>query len=169
MFSITQSKGGFTHYRFFKKKVGVNIELSNTLKIRQMKFLKLIILLFFTSTIFSQVNNNSEIKPFIEVVGTAETEIIPNEIYVNITLKERIEKGDKLTIQFLENQLKEQLIDVGIPKENLFISDVNAVLAKTGWFTEEVLSIANYSLKVNGADKLKQLFECFKKFFSNFI
>ena len=128
-----------------------------------MKFSKLIILLLFTSTLFSQINYSSETKPFIEVVGTAETEIIPDEIYVNISLKERIEKGDKLTIQFLEDQLKKQLIDVGIPKENLFISDVNAVLAKTGWFTEEVLSIANYSLKVNGADKLKQLFECFKK------
>jgi uncharacterized protein YggE len=128
-----------------------------------MKFSKLIILLFFSTTLFSQNHLNNEIKPFIEVVGKAETEIIPDEIFLNICIKERMEKGEKLTIKVLENELKRHLLKVGIPEENLFISDVNAVLAKTGWWKEEVLSIANYTLKVNGADKLKKLFEGFKK------
>ncbi len=43
------------------------------------------------------------------------------------------------------------------------ISDVNSVLAKTGWWTEEILSIANYTLKIKGAAKLKLLFEELKK------
>ena len=126
-----------------------------------MKYIKLFALLFFCSTVFSQVKN--DIKPFIEVIGTAETEIIPDEIYLNISVKERMEKGKKLTIDILENQLKGQLKIIGIPEKNLSISDINAVLAKTGWWKEEVLSIANYTLKVNGADKLKTLFESFKK------
>ncbi|WP_343328947.1 SIMPL domain-containing protein [Polaribacter staleyi] len=128
-----------------------------------MKFSKLIILLFFTSTVFSQINYSTATKPFIEVTGTAETEIIPDEIYVTISLKERLEKGNKLTIQILEDELKKLLVKIRIPEKNLSISDVNAVLAKTGWWTEEVFSVANYSLKVNGADKLKLLFEGFKK------
>ena len=77
-------------------------------------------------------------------------------------MNERIEKGEKLTIEILESQLKSVLRNIGIPEKNLSISDVNAVLAKTGWWKEEVLSIANYTLKVNGATKLKKLFESFK-------
>lgn len=125
-----------------------------------MKKIKLIIFLLFTGTILAQ---NSTQQPYIEVTGIAETEIIPNEIYLDIQIKERIEKGEKLTITVLENQLKSTLRKIDIPKNNLSISDVNAVLAKTGWFKEEILSIANYTLKVNGASKLKLLFESFKK------
>ena len=128
-----------------------------------MKILKFFIVLLFTTTIYSQTNNNSQIKPFIEVTGTAETEVIPDEIYLNICIKERMEKGKKLTIKLLESDLKNHLKLIGIPEENISISDVNAVLAKTGWWKEEVFSVANYTLKVNGAGKLKKLFESFKK------
>ncbi|MGY8910865.1 MAG: SIMPL domain-containing protein, partial [Flavobacteriales bacterium] len=77
--------------------------------------------------------------------------------------KERTEKGKKITLDVLENQLKTVLRNIGIPEKNLSISDVNAVLAKTGWWSEEIFSVANYSLKVNGAENLKQLFKNFKK------
>ena len=45
-----------------------------------MKFIKLIIILFFSTSVFSQTYNHKEIKTYIEVIGTAETEIIPDEI-----------------------------------------------------------------------------------------
>jgi len=125
-----------------------------------MKNFKFIFFLLFTSAILAQSTTQ---KPFIEVTGTAEIEIVPDEIYLDIKIKERTEKGKKLTLDVLENQLKTVLKKIGIPEKNLSISDVNAVLAKTGWWSEEIFSVANYSLKVNGADNLKQLFENFKK------
>ena len=125
-----------------------------------MKKNSFLLFFLFTVTLFAQTQNQ---KPYIEVTGTAEIEIVPNEIYLDISIKERTEKGKKLTIDYLENQLKSVLKKIDIPEKNLSISDVNAVLAKTGWWKEEVLSIANYSLKVNGASKLKKIFEHFKK------
>lgn len=125
-----------------------------------MKKINLLICCLFTITIFAQAQVQ---KPYIEVTGVAETEIIPNEIYLDICIKERNENGKKLNIDYLENELKMVLRKIGIPEKNLSISDVNAVLAKTGWWKEEVFSIANYTLKVNGANKLKLLFENFKK------
>ncbi|AOW18475.1 hypothetical protein LPB03_13870 [Polaribacter vadi] len=125
-----------------------------------MKNFKLIFFLLFTSAFLAQSTGQ---KPYIEVTGTAEIEIVPDEIYLDITLKERTEKGKKITLDVLENQLKTVLKKIGIPEKNLSISDVNAVLAKTGWWSEEIFSVANYSLQVNGADNLKQLFENFKK------
>ncbi len=125
-----------------------------------MKNFKFIFFLLFTSAILAQ---STPQKPYIEVTGTAEIEIVPDEIYLDIKIKERTEKGKKITLDVLENQLKTVLRNIGIPEKNLSISDVNAVLAKTGWWSEEIFSVANYSLKVNGADNLKQLFENFKK------
>ena len=126
-----------------------------------MKLLKLITILLITTSIYSQSNfNKKNDSPFIEVIGRAEKEIVPDEIYIDICIKERIEKGEKLTIDFLEKQFKTELKKIGISEKNLSISDVNAVLSKTGWWRkDEVLSTANYTLKVDGAEKLKKLFE----------
>lgn len=125
-----------------------------------MKELRLLLFVLFTYSLSAQ---NIDSKPFIEVTGVAKTEIVPNEIFLSIQLKERMEKGQKITLQYLENQLKTKLKAIKIPETNLSISDVNAVLSKTGWWSEEILSIGNYSLKVNGASKLKQVFEYLKK------
>ena len=125
-----------------------------------MKKISFLFCYLFTITILAQTQVQ---KPYIEVTGVAETEIVPNEIFLDICIKERNEKGKKLTIDYLENQLKSELKKIGIAEKNLSISDVNAVLSKTGWWKEEVLAVANYTLKVNGANKLKLLFENFKK------
>ncbi len=120
----------------------------------------IVFFLLISISIFSQT---SQQKPYIEVTGVSKTEIVPNEIYIDICIKERNEKGKKLTIAILENRLKSTLKSIGIPEDDLSISDINSVLAKTGWWTEEILSIANYTLKIKGAAKLKLLFEQLKK------
>lgn len=125
-----------------------------------MKKFNLIFLLLFSASIFSQTHTQ---EPYIEVTGISETEIVPNEIYLDICLKERNEKGKKLTIDFLEKQLKSTLNTIGIPEENLSISDINNILSKTGLWKKELLSFTNYNLKVDGVEKLKKLFDSFKK------
>ena len=52
--------------------------------------MKTFILLLFA--IVSQIGfaQNLQTSPFIEVVGTAEKEIVPNEIFISITLNEQI-------------------------------------------------------------------------------
>lgn len=124
--------------------------------------IKALLLILFITTIF-HAQNSKQNQPFIEVVGSAEKEIIPNEIYLDIFLKERVENGNKISLDFLENQLKITLKNIGISENNLFISDINAVLSKTGWFTKEVLSTAKYNLKIESSKKLKQLFDCLEE------
>ena len=126
-----------------------------------MKALKIIILLFLTSTFFGQ--NLKDNKPFIEVTGRAELEISPNEIYLEIYLKERMKKGKKITLDAIESSLKKELYAIGISENNLFISDINSVISKTGWWSEEILSIGKYSLKITSLPKLKKVFEIFEK------
>ncbi|MCT4699110.1 SIMPL domain-containing protein [Tenacibaculum haliotis] len=126
-----------------------------------MKAFHIIIFLFLSATFFGQTLKDS--KPFIEVTGSAELEISPDEIYLDLRLKEKMKNGKKITLTTLENTLKTALEAIDIPKTDLFISDINSVISKTGWFSEEVLSIGKYSLKVTSPDKLKKVFEVFKK------
>ena len=126
-----------------------------------MKTIQIIIILFLSSTVFSQAIKGN--NPFIEVTGRAELEISPDEIYLDIRLKERMKNGKKISLEVLENSLKRELEAIKIPKTNLFISDINSVISKTGWWSEEILSTGKYSLKITSPQKLKKVFEIFKK------
>ena len=126
-----------------------------------MKTIQIIILLFLSSTFFAQ--NLKDNNPFIEVTGRAELEISPDEIYLDIRLKERMKKGKKITLDVLETSLKKELEIIGVPKTNLFISDINSVISKTGWWSEEILSIGKYSLKITSPKKLKEVFKILEK------
>lgn len=126
-----------------------------------MKAIQIIIILFLSSTIFGQTIKDN--TPFIEVTGKVELEISPDEIYLDISLKESIKNGKKTTLDKLEDCLKEELEIIGIPKECLFVSDINSVIAKTGWWTKEILSTGKYSLKITSPKKLKEAFKIFEK------
>lgn len=110
---------------------------------------------------FAQTSNLKETS-HIEVTGIAEKEIVPNEIYIEICINERMEKGRKVTIREQEAALKKELTSIGVPLENLSISNLNANIAKIGWWREKVLASANYDLKVNDASKLKGVFNAFE-------
>ncbi|MEJ6981538.1 SIMPL domain-containing protein [Pedobacter sp. P351] len=64
----------------------------------------------------------------IEVLGSAETEVTPDIIYVGISIKEFIDKasGKKALIEDLEARLRGAVAKAGIPKENFRINDVSS-------------------------------------------
>jgi uncharacterized protein YggE len=65
----------------------------------------------------------------IEVTGTAEEEVVPDELYFTISLKEyfKDEKAqkDKVTIDVLERQLIAAVAKAGLPKEDLRIGGIS--------------------------------------------
>lgn len=126
-----------------------------------MKKINLFILLLISIASFSQTNTNE--KPYIEVIGIAKEEVVPNEIYLDVPVEEYIEKGKKISIQKIENELKRELSSCGIPNENLSISNLNSKLVKTGWWNKEILATADYELKLKDAGLLKEVFEIFNR------
>ncbi len=48
---------------------------------------------------------NLQTSPFIEVVGTAEKEIVPNEIIIAVILKEHTDSKNKISIEEQEASL----------------------------------------------------------------
>ncbi len=115
--------------------------------------------LFFAlvSTGLAQVTDNA--KPFIEVTGTSETEITPDEIYLSITLQERMEGKEKLTIDKQESALKQNLKELGIDLSNLTLNSAEADYSKIRKSAKDVLISKSYILKIAAADMLTKVYE----------
>ena len=112
--------------------------------------------LFLTTNTYSQQQQND--KPYIEVNGIAEKEVIPDMIYINIVIEERF-SGGKVTIEDQEKQLKESLQSLGIDLSNLSVSSADAAYVKVNWFNKDVMARKSYSLKVSTADMLGRVYE----------
>ncbi len=96
----------------------------------------------------------------IDVSGHAEKEVVPDEIYFNVSLREYFKddknQKDKVGISTLEKQLMNAVAEAGLPKEALSISGVggyqNYVDKKKKPST--FLEAKQYELKVTSPEKL---------------
>lgn len=94
------------------------------------KFL-LISTLIFTNAIVGNAQQVIMEKPLvkkIEVTGSAEQEVLPDEIFVTVSLREYFKDKDnknKIDIMVLEKQLQKAVEEAGIPKENFTIGTIN--------------------------------------------
>lgn len=104
-------------------------------------------------------SEENEQKPYIEVTGVAEINIIPDEIYISIELRERYESKEKITIDTQEEKLKASLKEIEIDISNLTLSDANAYYTRVRYKTKDVLAQKSYILKVNDAAKLGEVFK----------
>jgi len=120
-----------------------------------MKKLILGLIMLSSAGAFSQVVDPI---PFIEVTGTAEKTVVPNEIYISINIHERYDGKTKVTIEEQETGLKELLIKKGFNLEDLSLSDSESSYVKVRWTKKDVLSKKELVLKVNSADKVGEVF-----------
>ncbi|WP_203256364.1 SIMPL domain-containing protein [Hyunsoonleella ulvae] len=98
-------------------------------------------------------------QPYIDVTGTVETEIIPNEISLKIILDENDKKG-KLSIEKQENQMILTLKTLGINVDkNLSVLDFNGVYHRKLLGNNEVIKNKHYQLIVNDGKTLGEVYE----------
>lgn len=95
----------------------------------------------------------------IEVTGTARLDIMPDEIFVSITLRERTEGKDKISVEEQEKQMKVGLQSVGISLDDLTLSDSESDYVRISWRKQEVISIKRYNLKLGTAEQVSAVFE----------
>ena len=95
--------------------------------------------------------------PVIHVTGTAEKEIIPDEIYITIRLEEYTGSKKQNHINQLDTQLRELLIDHGFKLENLYLSDAksNRIHLKR----KPIVQALQYTLVVSSAKETEQVFD----------
>jgi uncharacterized protein len=121
----------------------------------------LISTLIITNAIVSNAQQVIMEKPLvkkIEVTGSAEQEVLPDEIYVTISLREYFKDKDnknKVDIMVLEKQLQKAVDEAGITKENFSIGAING---NREWWGKKkpttFLESKNYVLKLANLYKI---------------
>jgi len=124
--------------------------------------------LFLSFSVFSQKisSNSSEEKAphrFITVTGTAEREITPDIIYLNITLKEYYLDKDgknKIFIEDLEKNFQRIALDNGVGSENINIESISGFTKLSQRKkTESFLASKTYKLKLSDLDKINNILD----------
>ncbi|CAH8281344.1 hypothetical protein EV196_101427 [Mariniflexile fucanivorans] len=109
---------------------------------------------------FSQTQGKNFIdQPYIEVTGQIETEIIPNEIYINIILNENDKRG-KVSVEDQENQMISILKSLNIDMDHNFsIIDFDGYYKRKVFGDNEVSKIKRYELIVKDGKTLGKVYE----------
>jgi len=119
-------------------------------------FLTAAFVIFAAVSVFSQTPTERRV---IEVTGSAEMLITPNEFTFKITLLERIENKQKLTIEMQEANLKNELAKIGVDvSKDLTIFDLTSVYISQKR-TKDTLASKDYRLKLNDLEKIGKLQE----------
>jgi hypothetical protein len=115
------------------------------------------LLVFSTKTQAQMQTTNQNIKK-ITVTGSAEMEVIPDEIYFTISLREYFKEKDKnkVDIAALEKQLQAAVSGAGIPKENFQIENISGNRWQWNQRKKPVdfLESRRYVLKLNNLAKV---------------
>ena len=107
---------------------------------------------------WSQITTNiNQSKPYIQITGVAEKMIVPDEIYISITLVDEPKKKYDLDKQ--EEDLKSEIMALGIDLKHLTLSHAYAGYVGRKRKKGEVRNSISYTLKVNTANQVSKVFE----------
>jgi uncharacterized protein YggE len=96
---------------------------------------------------------------FIEVTGTSQQEIEPNEIYTVIRLKEFEENRQKTSLEKLDADFQNALKQAGIDRKRLELADIGSNLGKFGKKDKDAFREKTYQLKLTSAAELEKFLE----------
>ena len=124
---------------------------------KNMKKINLLLALSLLTTLaFGQEKFSDKKK--IEVYGSAEMEVVPDELYFNITLKEYKEAGKKIELNKLESQLAQAVQKARIAKENFQVENISGY--NWDWKkkrSDEFLASKRFRLKVKDLKMMNDL------------
>ncbi|HKZ67132.1 MAG TPA: SIMPL domain-containing protein [Chitinophagaceae bacterium] len=100
-----------------------------------------------------------EEKPNIEVTGSAEMEVVPDEIYVSIVLREKNKNNDKWKIETQEDNLLKKLKENDFDTKNLSLSGADGDLQYQVFRKNQVITEKKLQMKVQNAGEVNKLFQ----------
>ncbi len=95
-------------------------------------------------------------EPFIEVSGTAEMEIDPNEIVLWIRLKEFEENKNKVQLEKIDQRFLNALKEAGIDKKRLTLAGAGSTLSKVTKRDKEAFREKTYELTLSSSAELEK-------------
>lgn len=123
-----------------------------------MKRLTILALLLFSILSANSQTKNFIDQPYIEVSGSADTLVTPNEIYIRILLSEK-DTRDRVSIEELEQKMVAVLSGLGLNTEkDLTTSDMTSSFKFYLLKSKDVIKTKLYTLKVTDAVTASQVF-----------
>ncbi|MBC8172659.1 MAG: SIMPL domain-containing protein [Chitinophagales bacterium] len=98
-------------------------------------------------------------KPAIEVTGSAEMEIVPDEIYITAVLYERYDGKEKMKIETMEEDMFTRLKNIGIDAKNISLADAGNNFVYRKRKDDDALLSRNYSILVKDAAGVIKVFD----------
>lgn len=121
------------------------------------KLLTFILISFLSATTFAQ---SVDLRRKIQVTGSAETEVTPDIIYFNISLKEYLNGKNKVTISTLEQQLQKAVNAAGISKADFMINNLSSYkYVPEKKKNADFLAAKQYRLKLHDLNKINQILD----------
>lgn len=117
------------------------------------------ICLFTSNIIFTQVSTTSSPQRFIEMTGRSEIEVVPDEIYVQISIHEKIKKSDNSEIEGKELLMKQALVSKGIDLKYLSLKDEISGYLNSWKKTGSILKKKDFILKLSDAKLIGIVFQ----------
>lgn len=114
-----------------------------------------VIALLLFAAVGSYAQEQTQSEHFIEVTGTAELEVTPNEIYLTIRLKEFEEGRVKTTLETIDKSFLNALTEAGIDTKNLELADAGLLLGGRRR-DRDVFREKTYQLKLSGAAEVEK-------------
>ena len=122
---------------------------------------KLIALAFVALFSMSAMAQQVDLRKKINVSGSAEQEVIPDIIYLSISLKEYFKDNNskkRVDITDLEKQLYNAVLKAGIDKENLMVNNISSYnYATEKKKNPDFLASKQYRLKVTDLNKWNEI------------
>ena len=123
------------------------------------KYFLLIAIAFISIPVLSQQEFPKEEKPNIEVTGSAEMEVTPDEIFVSIVLREKNKNNDKWKIEIQEDNLMKKLKENGFDLKNLSLTDADGDLQYSTFRKNKVITEKRLQMKLRSAGEVNKLFQ----------
>lgn len=96
---------------------------------------------------------------FIEVSGTADMEIEPNEIYLLIRLREFEENRSKVSLEKLDQEFLQAYKAAGLDRKNLTLADAGSTLSRIRRKDKDAFREKTYEAKLTSAAELEKFLE----------
>lgn len=139
---------------------------SSSMKISSMKkFITAGFLSMMALTSFAQTALTNPFPKTIDVTGSAEMEIVPDEIYVEVELKEYDKKGSgKIDLEKIKADFLNKVRSIGIPDSLVTIASYDGynnyyLLKKKQQKKNEMYASISYQIKFNSSRKMDELID----------
>lgn len=122
------------------------------------KSLSLLAVLMHFGLAYSQSTLPTPEKPYIEVTGSAELEIVPDEIYIAVTLQERYDGRTKVTMAQQEEKFIQGMQALNIPIADISLSNAVSDYSSYKWKKEDALATKEYVVMVHTAEMVSKVY-----------